>query len=365
MRQNLFNGRLPTHLGLLIIVVGIFVTTFLVKNGLLFQINAGPGQDPKDIEITNISDVAFTVSYTTDDQVIGTINYGTDPGALENIVLDDRDQLTQSVNEYKAHSISLKDLSPNTVYYFMITSGTKTYLNNGSNFNIKTGNELTEQPSDHDPLSGRVIMPDGSSPSEGLVYASINGSQKISAYIKNNGNYTIPLNTLRSKSFNAYFSIKTGDIINIEAKTASLFSSASVSENQVNPVPIITLSNNYDFSDDNKDSKPTDTPNAGGFPSMETKVKKNQTIIAQRVTTPTPTLTPFPSEVPIETPTPTSIPTPEITPTPVLISSTSGTLTPTIPPTGNSSVIISMIAAVTAIGGGIIFFLLTRGRISL
>lgn len=362
MRQNLFNGRLPTHLGLLIIVIGIFVTTFLVKNGLLFQINAGPGQDPKNIEITNISDVAFTVSYTTDDQVIGTINYGTDPGALENIALDDRDQLTQSVNEYRAHSISLKGLSPNTVYYFMITSGTKTYLDNGSNFNIKTGSELTEQPSDHDPLSGRVVMPDGSSPSEGLVYASINGSQKISAYIKNNGNYTIPLNTLRSKSFNSYFSIETGDIINIEVETANLFSSASVSEDQVNPVPIITLSNNYDFSDNNKDLKSTDMPGAGGFPSMGAKVRKNQTIIAQGVTTPT--LTPSLSEVPIETPTPTSIPTPEITPTPVLLSSTSGTLTPTIPPTGNSSVIISMIAAVTAIGGGIIIFLLTRGQIS-
>ncbi|EKD86837.1 MAG: hypothetical protein ACD_37C00133G0006 [uncultured bacterium] len=359
MRQNLFNGKLPTRIGLLIIVIGTFVTTFLVKNGSLFQINAGPGQDPKNVEITNVSDVAFTVSYTTDDQVIGTINYGTDPGALENIVLDDRDQLTQSVSEYKAHSISLKGLSPNTVYYFMITSGTKTYLNNGSNFNIKTGNELTEQPSDHEPLSGRVVMPDGSSPLEGLVYASINGSQKISAYIKNNGNYTIPLNTLRSKSFNAYFSIKTGDIINIEAKTENLFSSASVSEDQVNPVPIITLSNNYDFSDNNKDLKPTDAPGAGGFPSMGTKVRKNQTIIAQGVTTPSP------SEIPVETPTPTSIPpTPEITPTPILLSSVSGTLAPTIPPTGNSSVIISMIAAVTAIGGGIILFLLTRGQIS-
>ena len=337
-----------TLFGLLFILIGTVATIFLVKNGSLFLINAGPGQDPKNVGITNVSDVSFTLIYATDDKIIGTLNYGTDPGNLDTVALDDRDQLSQSVNEYSIHSISVRNLSPDSVYYFTINSGDKTYPKSGSPYNIKTGPVIENDPSDKEPLSGKVILPDGSNPTEGLVYLTINGAQKLSGYLKNDGNYTIPLNTLRSESLNSYFSFSKDSIINIEVTTGTLFSSVSLSPDEINPVPVITLSNNYDFSSNDQDSKPTDAPGKGGFPSMGTNVRKNET-------TPTPS------------PAPTSTQTANIAPIliPTVIPSISITPMPTIPPTGNSSVIISMIATVTAIGGGIILFLLTRGQISL
>ena len=165
-----------TLFGLLFILLGTVATIFLVKNGSLFLINAGPGQDPKNVGITNISDVSFTLTYVTDDKIIGTINYGTDPGNLNTVALDDRDQLSQSVNEYNIHSITLKNLNPEFVYYFNIISGNKTYLKNGSPYNVKTGPVIENDPSDKEPLSGKIILPDGSSPTEGLVYLTINGA---------------------------------------------------------------------------------------------------------------------------------------------------------------------------------------------
>src|SRR3990167_10877615 len=103
MKQSFWNRKIPSLLAFLVIIVGILFTTFLVKGGNLFQISAGPGSEPKNIQTTNISDTSFTISYTTDESVIGTINYGTDANALDKFVLDDRDQLSQDVNKYQSH----------------------------------------------------------------------------------------------------------------------------------------------------------------------------------------------------------------------------------------------------------------------
>lgn len=343
-----------TLFGLLLILIGTIFTIFLVKNGVLFLINAGPGQDPKNVEITNVSDVSFTLTYVTDDKIIGTLNYGTNPGNLDTVVLDDRDQLSQSVNEYNTHSISVKNLDSDSVYYFTINSGDKTYPKNGSPYNIKTGTVIKDRPSSKEPLSGKILLPDSSSPTEGLVYLTINGAQKLSGYLKNDGNYVVPLNTLRNEPLNRYFSFNKDSIINIEATTGNLFSSVSLLPDEINPVPVITLSNNYDFSSKHEDFEPTDTSGKGGFPSMGTNVKKNEIIP-----------TPSPSEAPTETPTPTSFQVAKITPTPTVIPNISTAPSPTIPPTGNSSVIITLISGATAIGAGLILFLLARGQTSL
>ncbi len=359
MKEKLFNKKNPALFGLLIILIGIFITIYLVNNGSLFLINAGPGQDPKNAGITNISDTSFTLTYTTDDKTAGTLNYGIDPGNLDTVVLDDRDQLSQSINEYNVHSITVKNLNPEFVYYFNIISGDKTYLKNGSPYNIKTGPVIENDPSDKEPLSGKVILPDGSNASEALIYFSLNGAQKLSSVIKNDGNYTIPLNTLRNKSLNDYIDIDKNSIINIEVRSGNLFSSVSVSPDEINPVPVITLSNNYDFSSEPEvTSELNNKSQEVGFPSLGADSKSKTSNLSgaggtQISASPTPSATLTPTPNPTPTAEPTQIPT------------LSATLIPTIPPTGNSSAIIAVFAAVAAIGGGIVLFLLTRGQISL
>lgn len=246
--RNFWDKRIPTTLGLLVITFGIFLTTFLVKGESLFEIRAGPGSDPENVEITNISGSSFTVSYSTDKEVIGIISFGEDPKALERVALDDRDELSQAVKKYSAHLITAKNLNPNTTYYFSITSADKKYLDNGSPYSLETGDIISKNPSFQKPISGKVILPDGSAPEEGLVYISVNGSQKLSTYLKNDGNYLIPLNNLRNASLSDYFILDKNSIINIEIFSENLFSSISTSLNQVSPVPLTTLSKSYDFS---------------------------------------------------------------------------------------------------------------------
>lgn len=332
MRINFFDRKISTLLGFIIITIGLVVTIFLVKAGTIFEIGAGPGQDPKNIEITNISDVSFSLSYTTDDKVIGTLKYGTTQENLDKIALDDRDQLNQSVNSYKAHSITVKDLDAKTTYYFSITSGDEEFFNNGELFKIQTGDTTEETPSFQKPISGRVITPSGQAPEEGLVFVTINGAAKLSTLLKTNGTYVVPLNNLRNDSFNNYFKIEDNMLINIEVISENLFSSVSVSPNQISPVPLTTLSNNYDFSSDELTPTARNLSNEERvFPTIRSK---------KRVVSFSPTRSPAPTIA--------------ITNTPIPLASTPA---PSLSPTGNSSVIITTVMAAISAVAGIFSFL--------
>jgi hypothetical protein len=319
-------SNLPKVLGILIIIPGVLLTLLLTQSTNLFQSRATPSQTPNDVRITNVSDSSFTVTYTTDDKVLGTINFGQDANNLTDVALDDRDQLSQTVNNYAVHSITAKELKPNTVYYFEINSADKKYKNNDSAYVAKTGSTITASPPDQLPMSGKVLESSGKAVSEGIIYASINGAQNISALIKNDGSYLISLNNLRDSSLINYFTIPASSIIAVEAKTNSSNAKATVGAGDINPVAPITLSNNYDFSTQVAAtvSNPTDQQGSS-FPSVGQKT-------TEPLETPSPTPTQTPLASPIPSPTSVAILPEEISPSPI-------DPEPTLMTTGQSSVI--------------------------
>ena len=274
MSKSLLDKKIPSIAGLGIIVIGIAFTTFLVKGPTPFQIQADPKSEPKNIQITNVSDASFTVAYTTDDIVIGTITYGTNPKKLDQIALDERDQLSQRVNEYQAHSITTNNLTPNTTYYFTIKSGAKKFDNNGELFMVKTGSVISSPPTTQIPMAGTVVEPKGKSVSDGLVIVTISGAQKISGLIRNNGNYTIPLNNLRTSDLGSYYLLDDNSIIKIEAISNNLISNVNISRNQISPVPFITLSKNYNFSDANINKRNLTKRGDVKFPEFNSEIKQ-------------------------------------------------------------------------------------------
>ena len=121
MRSTIWSKRIPTLLGILLIVIGIGITSYLVKTGAILTSKAGPSETPENVRISNISDTSFTLSYTTQASVIGSLNFGKDKN-LGQIALDERDK-EGSLKEHKIHYITVKDLGTSTNYYFSITSG--------------------------------------------------------------------------------------------------------------------------------------------------------------------------------------------------------------------------------------------------
>lgn len=345
--MKFWDKKFPALLALLIILGGIIVTTILTLGNNLFQIRATPSQNPSDVRVTNISDTSFTVSYTTSDKVVGTINYGTYSKTLDNLVLDDRDQLSQTVNKYSSHSITVRQLSPSQTYYFEINSGDQKYLNAANPYSTKIGLGISSEPLDQLPMSGKVLDSNGKEASSVLIYVDINGAAKISTLTKNDGSYTLPLNNLRDESLNNYFSLPQSSIVAIQAQTNSSSAKATVGLNDLSPVPPITLSNNYDFSTQvGANVSQPEGPQTASFPNVGVKPSSS----------PSPQITSEPTQESSPIPSPSSIPSP----TPEILSDNAAaqpTISPlpTLMPTGQSSVIIIPIALVLVSFGTFLF----------
>ena len=247
MKKTIWDKRIPTLLGMLLIVVGIGLTSFLVDKGVIFIGRASPATNPQNVRITNITDNSFTVSYNTDAQVIGSLTYGKDQN-LGQTALDDRDQQTESLVNHKIHSITVRNLSSATKYFFSITSGQDKFLNNGVPFETVTGVNVANPPSEQKPIVGKVVMPDGNTPSEGIIYITTDNSQVISSLLRGDGTYLIPLNSVRGQDLASYLDFSTVKSLKMLIFGDGLSSNVSLSINQINPVPTVTLSQNYDFA---------------------------------------------------------------------------------------------------------------------
>jgi len=195
MRQSFWNKKIPTLLGLLIIMVGVGITTYLVQTGVIVVGKASPSYNPEDIRITNVSDTSFTVSYMTKDTVLGSVSYGTEK-TLGSVALDDRDQPTGNITPYTIHSITVRNVKPTTKYFFAITSGQTTFLNQSTPFEVTTATAPV-RPLSQLPLTGKVVTADGTALPEAIMYIKIPAAQTLSVLVKPDGNYTLPLNAIR------------------------------------------------------------------------------------------------------------------------------------------------------------------------
>lgn len=260
MRHSFWNKRIPTILGLILLTIGIGITTFLTRSGVNLTSIAGPSESPIDIRITNITDSSFTVSYTTTDSVIGSINFGRDNN-LNEIALDDRDQNSNTPKPYKVHSITVKNLTPSSTYYFSIKSGSKTFLQNNSPFIVTTASSIEGAVPSEKILSGTVFLPDRNVPQEAIVYLASDETQVISALVQADGSYSLPLSFLRNRDLLSYFSISQNTVFNLLIKSNELSSSVKVS-GQLNRIPAVTLSNDYDFTES---TNPTITPSSSSL----------------------------------------------------------------------------------------------------
>ncbi|HVA96868.1 MAG TPA: Ig-like domain-containing protein [Candidatus Acidoferrales bacterium] len=245
--KTLLNKQLPSYVGFLVLFFALCVTILLSGNTVSFITKATVGSEPKNIQISNISDSSFTISFTTDTSVVGTISYGLDP-STPNIALDDRDQEASGSADHQVHFITVKNLNPSTKYYYVIDSGSQKAENNGSPFEVTTAAPLLNTPADQPTLSGTVSLNDGSIPTEGIIYVSTDGSAQLATFINTDGTYQIPLNQLRNSTQSDTAALTPDTVLQVQAVTSSEQSTAKVLVSAASKVPKIVLSQNYDFT---------------------------------------------------------------------------------------------------------------------
>lgn len=248
MKKGLWNRRIPTTLAFIVLLIGIFVTSFLVQTGVIFVGRASPDKTPQNISTSNITDRSFTVTFTTEEKTLAGIVFEED-GKPTFVVYDDRNKKSGQQAEFFSHYITVSDLSPKTLYSFSIISDGKTYLNADESFQVTTGNTLLEIPPKQNPISGRILLPDGAIGQDSIIEIEVTGAQIFTAITRDDGSFIIPTNSLREISLDKYFVLNADQEIKITVRRKDLKTILKTKFSTAASIPTITLAYDYDFSE--------------------------------------------------------------------------------------------------------------------
>jgi hypothetical protein len=265
--------RLPTILGLTVLLLGIGAGVILIRQGPNFFLRAEAEAKPKQIKITNLSDTSFSVSWVTDLPVSGFVKYDTD-SKLTSTAKDDRDQLSGQTESFSTHHVTLKNLNPATKYYFKIGSGGGLFDNNGQLYETTTAPIIQTASPPNDVAYGTVVD-QSDNPAEGaVIYLSLANTTPLSTLTKSSGNWVIPINLARSTELDSYATYDPEASIEeifVQGASQGNSTATTITQNDT-PVPTIKLGENADFTTTStpdletpEETTPTPTPAPSQF----------------------------------------------------------------------------------------------------
>ena len=162
------------------------------------------------IYITDVRDVSFVVSWTTDTASDGGVEWGTTetPDGSWSTTWD-------VVGSSTTHYVMITGLTAGETYYFQVHSGGETDNNGGAYYSVTTGPTLGLPGTDRS-IRGYVYAPGSTTPvPNAVVYMQLQGSggnsQWVSARADDTyGFWTYVLDNVRVSSYDAYYTIQDG-----------------------------------------------------------------------------------------------------------------------------------------------------------
>lgn len=254
--------RIPTILALFLLVLGIGLTVFLVKQGTFVVSQAAPDHTPQNVVISNVTDTSFTVSFWTKDPSVAVVQ------------IEDGDSYVNTLSSNEAsvtHVFDVQGLQASSDYGFSIVSNEETYMDSGALYKAQTAPvpplEIPEIPS----LAGRVLLPSGGVASGALVYLSIEDSQIISTVTNSSGEYVFKFpQGIRTRDLKGFYVLEDGDFLALVSRLGELSSQVSAPYGPV--LPTITLSHNFAFDTEQSVATPSSgiletnpLPSSGGL----------------------------------------------------------------------------------------------------
>lgn len=195
MIELLSKFKIPTLLGLAILLAGIGGGVFLVVRNQTFITQASPDQAPQNITFSNIEDSLVTISWQTSAPTPGFVAVNLNSANKETL-LDDRD--TNTPTPRVDHFVTIKNLAPQTTYQVKIFSGKTQRI-----LQFTTAQVTTNQ-NGYKPIIGTVL--DNNKPlEEGIVFLSLEGAVTQSALTKSFGNFLIPISVMRKQDLSSVF----------------------------------------------------------------------------------------------------------------------------------------------------------------
>lgn len=234
-------SKIPTLLGIIILLIGTFAGVFFLNMNQVFQIGADVATTPKSVRIGNITNNSATVSWSTDKETTSFLNWGESQGSITKI-----EKESETDEKFFNHAINLAGLKANTTYFFKINSDGTDYDNNNVPWQFTTGDELSINPN-LTPISGSVITSSGRPGGHSLVYITING-YLMSTLTSSSGNFVFQLGSTRTPNLKGYQEINESQTlleISVQGEPGEV-ATASIFPQSARPVPPIIFGQNYD-----------------------------------------------------------------------------------------------------------------------
>lgn len=225
--------KLPTILGVLILVIGLIAGIFLINSRKVFKLGAEGDFAPKNVRISNITDDSLTITWTTDVKSKGFVKWGKSESSLSKVALE------ENIEKEFIHSANLLATGLNTKIYFQINSNGEDFDNSGISWQSKTLSEKITQKSSL-MGSGTIFSIDGSTPAKAIVYLSIEG-KILSTTTSQEGSWVIPI----SLFINPLPETTVVEISVIDGQGGT--AQANIYPKTINETPIIIIGKIYDF----------------------------------------------------------------------------------------------------------------------
>ncbi|MCA9370054.1 MAG: fibronectin type III domain-containing protein [Pseudomonadales bacterium] len=303
--KNVLQKRIPTLLGVGVLVLGLVVGTILFRSGTgVFSPRASAEAMPTSVRTTNLTDSTFTVSFLTGKETQGFIQYGTSATNLDSQVSDDRVQLSAGNEQlYTLHHITVRGLQPETTYYYVLGADGNEYDKEGKPFQITTTKRGSVPPAART-INGTILSQDNQPAADSVVYVSLTNVGEMSTLVRNPaGSWAIPLSDARKKDGSGYAEIKDTDLLNIFVQGTNPSDTIQYSTAVSGAQPVTTLA----FG-----TPPQEQTTAYQPPATESKVASEST--QQKETSPSPsTIVLVPSSTPSPLPSPSPSPSPSST----------------------------------------------------
>lgn len=242
--MSLLTKRIPTIVGLLLIVGGIVGAFYYFQNK---GSTISKEIVPEKVRITNIADNKFSVSWVSQAATVGSVEWGPVGEKLAGSAQDERDTSNQGL--YLTHHVTIEGLQPSTQYAFRIMSGDKQtrFDNNGSPYTAATGAVIAGTPTSQN-FYGNVQLPSKQSAEGAIVYLTLPGGATASTLVTQSGNYAFTLSTMRNSDNRSYIVFDpSATIASLTVEAGREQSTVAVSLVNSAPVPTITLGQNADF----------------------------------------------------------------------------------------------------------------------
>jgi hypothetical protein len=269
MKHSLLNKQFPTLLGVIMLAITVFITSSIIRTGILFPIKASQSEEPKGVHITNITDSSFTVFYSTVSPETGSITYGENE-EYGTVILDEKD--LQAPQPHILHYITVNNLKPKTQYYFAILSGSSTYKNNDGSYRVTTANTVTGQDKRTRAVSGTVITPEGTAPNDAIILLEGTKTQTLATRIKSDGTYAMTFDTLLNENLETPVDLQDSALLKITVFGEQAEGSAVITASQLLKIPTVTLTQSYDFAVTNQLTSETEQASSSAIDSNQSSL---------------------------------------------------------------------------------------------